>query len=64
MNTKERAELELKDLQEKLGKLQVFRTTENYNSLSENARELLIKQEYVMAQYIGILIARLENWNI
>ncbi len=59
---KERVEFELKELSEKVKKLDDFMQTSKYNELSIRQRELLCKQLHTMFLYVEILKQRLKNW--
>jgi len=62
LTAKERVEIELKELDEKLTKLDSFVGTEMFKKLSEQQKRLLQIQACAMATYSNILVTRLELW--
>ena len=50
---------EYTDLLVKLTKLRVFLESDSYESLTEESKDLLGKQENIMNEYLGILNSRL-----
>jgi len=60
MDYKERAESELKELQEKTKKLGDFLLKADYSNVSDRQLELMIDQHDVMTHYVNILTLRLE----
>ena len=59
---KERVEIELKELQEKLKKLENFIENEKFDKLPEQQKNLLNKQAKAMNTYAAILVSRLIIW--
>ena len=59
---KERVEIELNDLKEKITKLNTFRFSVNFSNISDLQQELLKEQVYYMEKYADILIKRLVHW--
>lgn len=62
VTAKDRVKQELRELEEKLDKLAVFRGTDKYDSLSEQMQMLLVAQQSTMNTYIAILRMRLAIW--
>lgn len=50
--------VELKELNDKIAKLDVFLNTDTYKKLDEHCRELLVLQRNAMVQYAMILTCR------
>lgn len=59
---KERVELELKELEERLGKLKMFVLTERFLKLSTMQQTLLMLQINIMTSYANCLHCRLKLW--
>ena len=51
---------EIRDLKTKITKLVKFTETENFNSLNDENRELLLQQKEEMSKYLSILEKRFE----
>lgn len=51
---------EIRDLKTKITKLVKFIETENFNSLDDENRELLLQQKEEMSKYLSILEKRFE----
>lgn len=60
---KERAEIELKELDERLTKLDAFIESGKYLSLSQIQQELLLKQRDYMTSYFITLNERIKHWD-
>lgn len=56
---KDRLTIEYAQLEERLGKLRVFIQSEQFQSLAEEDRNLLVEQEKAMASYLTILNTRI-----
>ncbi len=61
-DAKARVEIELKELSERLDKLNAFYMTDNFKGLKAEQQELLTEQIMVMTRYKEILTKRLANW--
>lgn len=59
---KERVELELKELEERLGKLKTFVLSEQFSKLSFMQQMLLMSQIGIMTLYANCLHRRLKFW--
>lgn len=59
---KERVELELKELEERLGKLKAFVLTKAVVNLSNVQQMLLMSQIDIMTSYVNCLHRRLKFW--
>ena len=59
---KERVELELKELEERLGKLKAFVLTKAVTNLSNVQQMLLMSQIDIMTSYVNCLHRRLKFW--
>ena len=59
---KERVELELKELEERLGKLKAFVLTKVVTNLSNVQQMLLMSQIDIMTSYVNCLHRRLKFW--
>ena len=59
---KERVELELKELEERLGKLKTFVLSEIFSNLSSVQQMLLMSQIDIMMSYANCLHRRLKFW--
>ena len=59
---KERVELELKELEERLDKLKTFVLSESFSKLSTVQQVLLTSQVSIMTSYANCLHRRLEFW--
>lgn len=60
--TKERVELELKELEERLGKLKAFVLMKAFENLSNVQQMLLMSQIDIMTSYVNCLHRRLKFW--
>lgn len=60
---KQRVELELAQLNERLGKLEKFIDSESFSTLATEQAGLLRKQASLMRQYATVLSDRLGIWN-
>ena len=59
---KERVELELKELEERLGKLKTFVLSKMFSKLSTTQQMLLMSQIDIMTSYVNCLHRRLKFW--
>ena len=59
---KERVELELKELEERLGKLKTFVLSEPFSKLPTVQQMLLMSQIDIMTSYANCLYRRLKFW--
>lgn len=59
---KERVELELKELEERLNKLKTFVLSETFSKLSTTQQMLLMSQIDIMTSYVNCLHRRLKFW--
>lgn len=59
---KERVELELNELEERLSKLKTFVLNETFSKLSTTQQMLLMSQIDIMTSYVNCLHRRLKFW--